>query len=422
MLDGTSAAADLEKPLLSKGSPNSSRKSNGSPHKAIVILFAGSIGAGVLTLPYGVSCVGVLPAVALFALAALASFQTNVILFRCVYKTGLGTYGDLMVGILGSRGTMVLELFIFLEGLGTIVAYLVFLMNYVPQICALGGEGLWCTDRFNVLVATCLVVWPLSCFRGLSVLQYTSALSMAAIALTSVLVISKAPRCFAQTGSELLPAVSQVRLNRNAFQVLTMGCYAFMVQTQAPEIALLLRSPSRATISRIIGKSSAYLWAVYSAIAVCGFLSFLDATSADFLAGYGVHDHAMQLCRCMMSVTLLCACPLQMLPSMQSLFNIFERLFPGPEGTRRLPLYDKDSIRVPVTTGCFAMIFLVALRAPGIADCISGLGAFLAAPLMFAFPALMYRHILGQRDVALPAMLLLLTAVLWLAEVVRLLS
>lgn len=419
MLDGTSAAADLEKPLLSKESPNSSRKANGSPLKAIVILFAGTIGAGVLTLPYGVSRVGVLPAVALFALAGIASYSSNVILFRCAHKTGLGTYGDLMFGILGRRGTMILDFVIFLEGSGSCATYLVFLMNYVPQVCALGGEGLWCRDRFNVLVATTLVVWPLSCFRGLSALGYTSACSMVAISLTSVLVISKAPRCFAQTGSEFLPAVSEVRFNRDAFQVLTMACFAFMVQTQAPEIALLLRSPSRATISRIVGKSSAYLWAVYSAIAVCGFLSFLDATSADFLAGYEIHDHAMQLCRVMMSVSLLCACPLQMFPSMQGLFNVLERLFPAPEGTRRLSWYDTDWVRVPVTTGCFAIIFFVALRAPSVADLICGLGAFAAAPLMFAFPALMYRHILGQRDVALPAMLLLLTVVLWVAEFVR---
>jgi len=422
MLDGTSAAAELEKPLLSTGSPNASRKHSGSAWNAVVFLFAGAIGAGVLTLPYGVSCVGVLPALGLFALAGIASYCSNVILFRCAHKTGLGTYGDLMVGILGRRGTLILDFLVFLEGSGTVATYLVFLMDYVPQVCALGGEGLWCRDRFNVLVAASLIVWPLSCFRGLSALQYTSACSMAAIVLTSIVVISKAPHCFAQTGSEFLPAVSEVRWNRDAFQVLTMACFSFMVQTQAPEIALLLRSPSRATTSRVVGKASAYLWAVYSAIAVCGFLSFLDATSADFLAGYEVHDHAVQLCRCTLSLSLLCGCPLQMFPSVQAFFNMMERLFPAVYGKRQVPLYDIDYLRVPVTTGMFATVFYVALKSPSVAELISGLGAFLAAPLMFAFPALMYRYILGQRDVAVPAILLLLTVVLWSAEFVRLLS
>mmetsp|Transcript_96466 Transcript_96466/g.171521 ORF Transcript_96466/g.171521 Transcript_96466/m.171521 type:complete len:98 (-) Transcript_96466:75-368(-) len=91
-------------------------------------------------------------------------------------------------------------------------------------------------------------------------------------------------------------------------------------------------------------------------------------------------------------------------------------------GTRQQEesLYNTSSVRIPVTTACFAMALGVALKTPDVADLISTLSAYGSSPLMFAFPAVMYWRILGRKGVCLPVGLLLLTAALWIAESIRL--
>jgi len=413
----------LSAPLLGKADANggSGCFREGTLASSVVLLTAAAIGTGVLALPYGVSIVGVLPAMLLFALAGAAAYLSNVIIFRCVHKTGHGSYGELMTGILGKHGALVLDFFVFVEGLGAVSTYLVFIMDYVPQVCALAGENAWCTDRVNVVMAASLIIWPLSCLRGLSVLRWTSTCSIFTVLLTSLVVVVKAPARFAETGRALGPAISETHVGLEAFQVLSMACFAFMTHTNTPEIALRLKSPTRQRFSSIVGIHTWLLWAVYSAIAICGFLSFLERTRADFLTNYDVRDLAVIPCRLLLSTTLIFACPLNSFPATQSLFNILEHFCSRRPGPKTASLYDTDSVRVPVSTACFAMTVAIALRTPTVADLISVICAFFTSPLMFAFPAFMYIKILGRRDCVVPGMLLLLTAALWVAEMMRLL-
>jgi len=414
-----SDAEELQEPLLGRSNSTPTLFGEGSAASSIVLLCAAAIGTGVLALPYAVSLVGLMPAMLLFVFAGWAAYASNVILFRCVHKTGLGSYGELMVGILGKHGALILDALVCLEGLGAVATYLVFIMDYVPQVCRLFGEDAWCTDRMNILVAASGVIWPLSCLKGLSALRYTSTCSILTVLFTCLVVIAKAPGCFEKSERVLSEAVGETRLSMDAFQVLTMACFAFMTHTNTPEIALRLKAPSRKRFVRVVGIETIVLFLVYSAIAVCGFLSFFESTRPDFLTNYAVRDTPVVICRVFLSATMVFACPLNIFPAMQSLFNILESLrSPGPKSQS---LYDMHSVRVPASTLCFAMTVYVAVRTPTVADLISVLAAFFSSPLMFAFPALMYWRVLGRRDWALPSALIGLTLALWIAEAMRLL-
>lgn len=428
------APAELQEPLLPKrqgasrgaaakgaGGEAGGYLSEGSAASAIVLMSSAAIGTGVLALPYGVSRVGVLPALLIFGLAAAASYTSNVILFACVRETGHGSYGELMTGILGKSGAMVLDAFICVEGVGAVATYLVFIMDYVPQVCALGGEDLWCTDPFRVVLAASAIIWPLSCLRGLSALRYTSTCSIVTIIFTSLVVIVRAPRQLERTGHSLSEAVGKVYLSMGAMQVLSMACFAFMTHTNTPEIALQLKRPTPQKSYLVVGGGTGLLWAVYCAIAVCGFVSFLEETQQDFLTNYDVRDGLVVMCRCMLSATLVFACPINICPAIQALCNIIQSLSPT-RGHPARSLYLQDATRVPITTGCFAVALGVALRTPHVADLISLLCAFFTSPLMFTFPALMYRGILRRKGWAIPAALHSMTAALWVAEIYRLVS
>ena len=118
------------------------------------------------------------------------------------------------------------------------------------------------------------------------------------------------------------------------------------------------------------------------------------------------------MCRCLLSVTLVFACPLNMFPAVQALFNVLQGLH-APTGPR---LYDCHLVRVPVSTVAFGITLAVALKSPHVADLISTISAYFSSPLMFAFPALMHWKILRRTSMALPLTLLSITAALWLAE------
>jgi len=388
----------------------------GAAGTSLALLVSGAVGTGVLALPYGVSCVGIGLSLSLFALAGVATYASNTILFDCVLKTGHGSYGQLMLDILGKSGAMVLDMFVFIEGLGAVATYIVFIMDYVPQVCALWGDDHWCTDKLNVAWATTVVVWPLSCLRGLSALRYTSTCSIATILLTSIVVIIKAPVHFHAKDASFQHVLEEVKWNMSGFQVLSMACFAFMTHTNSPEIALRFVGGPRLA-RKVLTIQTCLLWAVYCAIAVCGYLSFLDDIKQDFLTNYEVRDRLIVLCRCLLSSTLVFACPINMFPAMQALFNILEGLRGKVPDEERL--YDMHHVRIPVTTAAFALTLGVALKSPHVADLIGTLSAYFSSPLMFAFPAIMHWKILGRQDMGLPLCLLMLTAALWLAELSR---
>jgi len=326
----------------------------------------------------------------------------------------------LMTGILGKNGAMVLDAFVCVEGLGAVATYLVFIMDYVPQVCALAGEDSWCTDPTKVAFAASAIVWPLSCMQGLSALRYVSTCSIITIVFTSCVVIAKAPSHFSETGQSLKEVVATSTVDVGAFQTLSMACFAFMTHTNTPEIALQLIRPTTSRSVQVVGVHTAMLWVVYCSIAICGFLSFLEQTEQDFLTNYDLRDTCVILCRCMLSATLICACPINICPAIQALFNIVEGLQKGNTQSQPRNLYQNDSWRIPITTACFALSLGIALRTPHVADLISVICAFFTSPLMFTFPALMYRGILKRSGLAVPALLHLFTAALWIAEFCRL--
>ncbi|CAK8995998.1 Amino acid transporter AVT6A (AtAvt6A) [Durusdinium trenchii] len=410
-----------KKPLLPKATKDKtlpqdkgwSSFSEGSAGGSLALLISAAIGTGVLALPYGVSCVGIWGSLALFAFAGVFTYYSNTILFDCVLETSHGSYGQLMSDILGKYGGMTLDLFVFVEGLGAVATYVVFIMDYVPQVCELWGEDVWCTDKLNVLAAATLVIWPLSCLKGLSALRYTSTCSIATIVFTCLVVFFKAPSHFAAQEATLQQVLSQARWNRSSFQVLSMACFAFMTHTNSPEIALRFAGgPSAA--KQVLRAQTAVLWAVYCGIAVCGYLSFLEDTKQDFLTNYDVQDKLIVMCRCLLSVTLVFACPLNMFPAVQALFNVLEHF--RPPHRHHEGLYENDLVRVPVSTLAFAITLGVALKSPHVADLISTISAYFSSPLMFAFPAVMHWKILRRTSNTLPVLLLSITAALWLAE------
>jgi len=150
-------------------------------------------------------------------------------------------------------------------------------------------------------------------------------------------------------------------------------------------------------------------------------MSFMEKTEQDFLTNYELRDKCIVLCRIMLSTTLVFACPINICPSIQALFNILQHT-QSNNGQSRTTLYDNTVWRVTVTTLCFLLSLVVALKSPHVADLISIICAFFTSPLMFTFPAMMYRGILKRRDQVVPTALHTLTISLWVAEILRLLS
>jgi len=435
--------SDFSEPLLDKPDDDTSGRgrgllAEGSVTSSIILLTSAAVGTGVLALPWGISQVGVFAGLCLFAVAAAASYSANVIIFRCTIKTASNSYGELMTRILGRKGALVLDSMVWLEGIAAVATYLVFIGDYVPQICALLGPDAWCTDRSLVLVTASAVIWPLSCLRGLSALRHVSTFSVLAILFTCLVVVGKSPSRMAALDRPLSESSFGWLPGVNGFQVLSMCCFGFMNHTNTPEIARGLWSPSRRKVKRVVLLHTTALWAVYSAIAVCGYLSFLEDTQQDFLTNYDVDDRLAIICRACLSATLVLACPINIVPALRSLFNVLQglrELRSGPiEATRdgvvdagqsmsdSNQLYECDYIRVPITTACFGLAFGMAIKTPHVADLISSIGAFLSSPLMFAFPAAMYFRILGGSNYGVPVLLVLLTIALWAAEIFRLLA
>eukprot|EP00913_Durusdinium_trenchii_P029126 g27306.t1 len=360
--------------------------SEGSAGGSLALLISAAIGTGVLALPYGVSCVGIWGSLALFAFAGVFTYYSNTILFDCVLETSHGSYGQLMSDILGKYGGMTLDLFVFVEGLGAVATYVVFIMDYVPQVFRRGevvpnscrGAAPKYVRRYCSMGHAGQALSQ-GCLKGLSALRYTSTCSIATIVFTCLVVFFKAPSHFAAQEATLQQVLSQARWNRSSFQVLSMACFAFM--------RLGLRGEA--------GAPCADGGAVGSLLRNC-----CEDTKQDFLTNYDVQDKLIVMCRCLLSVTLVFACPLNMFPAVQALFNVLEHF--RPPHRHHEGLYENDLVRVPVSTLAFAITLGVALKSPHVADLISTISAYFSSPLMFAFPAVMHWKILRRTSNTLP--------------------
>jgi amino acid permease len=144
--------------LASPGRYISKKFSPGSLKGSTFTIFAATVGAGVLTLPYAVNLAGLYLGFVLFVLGYLVSYYTCQLLVVCAQECSVFSYEGIAAKVFGKRMGLFAEVNIFVNNYGTSIAYLVLvkdLPGHALELLDIGGSVV----SNPYLWGVCLTVW-----------------------------------------------------------------------------------------------------------------------------------------------------------------------------------------------------------------------------------------------------------------------
>ena len=313
------------------------------------------VGGGVLSLPFTFSVMGVVfGPLALVASAAMSDFSIYLLLSMSRRQGDL-SYEDVAAKTLGEPARVLLLVLLFLLTFLCAAAYFVLAADLLqPLLTAFVDTSLSNhLARFYVMVGFMCVVGPLSFFRQLSALRFTSFLSIVSISVLGMVLFYKlvtaTPTHFiihpsnatnvsasfvdmygvimagSGTGVGSAPiglrngtVLKHIKVWPNSFNdfmyALPISTVAYLCHFNVLPTNKELIKPTKKRIQRMIHSTIGICLSLYIVIAFCGYLFSLDLTCGDILNNYKNDDPIISVGRVGLVITLAMSFPLLVLP------------------------------------------------------------------------------------------------------------
>ncbi|CAK9235462.1 unnamed protein product [Sphagnum troendelagicum] len=336
--------------------------------------------------------------------AAILSENSIQALLRYSRPCKARSYGALMADAFGEAGRIAVQLCIIINNVGILIVYIVIIGDVMSGTTGAGphhtgvleewaGGRTWWNERVFVLFTTTVVILlPLSSFKHIDSLKWSSALSVA-LALVFV-VITVAVALWKLVAGEiewprLTPDVHDTTSFWHLFTVVPVMVTAYICHHNVHPIANELEvstEPSDLKMQKVVRDSLVLCTGIYLCTAMFAYLLFGEATSDDVLANFDTdlgipfaHTIAL-IVRASYAVHIMLVFPLL---HFSLRLNVDGLLFPKAH-----PLVH-DNLRFVLLTGVLVgLIFIGSTLVPSIWVAFQFTGATASVCLAFIFPAL----------------------------------
>ena len=361
--------------------------------------------------------------VLMLTFAAILAYYSMTILFMSSHKTGIYSYGALLSHATAPVAGPILDIVIVLYGSGVVIAYYVFLGDFLPSLAQ--GVGLnILANRSLCLLLCCICSMPFAFPRKLSALQYISPVSTVALVLTAIVTLVRLPRM-----SSYLPAedseLDAALIGMPLLKCFTISLFAFICHMNVVSVAGELIHPTDSRARKIAFRSAATQLVFYVVIGISGYISFGQSVHQNFITNYPLDDPLILVCRFLLTLTIFFALPINTNPTANAFVHLLlisglapdhygneieTPLVTASEGGNLSPsnglisveLEPLKKIRIGMSIIVLIQGMLVALFAPGVADVISILGGTFGTLIMLVCPAIIYCSVfkdnLGDRS------------------------
>ncbi|ESQ47150.1 hypothetical protein EUTSA_v10028319mg [Eutrema salsugineum] len=355
------------------------------------------IGAGIMALPATMKILGLVLGIAMIVLMAFLTDTTIEFLLRFSRIGRKRSYGGLMEDSFGKPGRIMLQVAVLVSNIGVLIVYMIIIgdvlagknvygIHHAGMLDGWFGENWWNRRTFVLLITTLFVLAPLTCFKRIDSLRFTSAISVALavffLVITAVIVIIKLftdglmmPR--------LLPNVTDLASFWKLFTVVPVLVNAYICHYNVHSIQNELEDACE--IRPVVRSALTMCSSVYIMTSLFGYLLFGEATLDDILANFDtdlgipfgpVLNDAV---RFSYAAHLMLVFPVVFYPLR---VNIDGLLFPTA------PSLTNSNLRFgSITAGLIAVIFVGANYIPSIWDAFQFTGATASVCLGFIFPA-----------------------------------
>ena len=364
----------------------------GGIRQSMFTLISAAIGGGILCLPYVLSLVGVILGVGILTVASVLAYISMRMLLLAAERQRIFSYGKLFSVSMNMRyAGPFLDVVTILFGQGVVIAYFVFLGDFVP---ALGDAlGLSVSRTVSILLCCCCAV-PLIIPSRLSALKYITPISTISLIVTAMAVVYRTPSMVTASSGD----IEYVMISRSLLKAFAIAVSSFICHTNVVAVAGELVYPTERRADKIASRCASVQLFLYLVIAVCGYLSFSSGIEQNFLRGYPDDDSLIASCRVLLSFTIFFGLPLNSNPAAKALVNLLQSLRESKCDPLlpATPSNSDDPMRnVRIVGGTLVLVIgaIVSLKVPGIADVIGILGGSLGTLIMLVFPALIYQKV-----------------------------
>lgn len=405
--DGTVGIIDDLGPPKRRLSNLSQPKSKSQISGACSNMVNSIVGAGIIGIPYAFKESGLVAGVLLLILVSVFTDRTLRMLVELAQfhpkLKGIDvlTFEDLMALPFGAMGGNFILGSMLLVAYGAMVAYLLIIKDTVPIVMGVGddpGEGSFMQREFVMMVASLVIVVPLSMQRDMSSLSFTSALSVLAdIVLVVIIAMFSPVQDSVANAGGLMKVINASWINYGffiGFGVLTtaMTCQhsAFIVSGSLDR----LTSKRWAIVTFISMSAACFLCAI---LGIAGYLGFLENTQGDLLNNFAYDTMEATLARALLAFTMFFTYPMEALVARHVLMKL---LYDGDmdgdttEETSVLGYYFNR--RVKWTWFLYLASLIPALIIEDLGPVLSITGALGGCSLAYIAPGLVYLGVNGE--------------------------
>ena len=359
------------------------------------------VGAGVLSLPYGVAAFGnapsaLIPGCALIAIMGAISAYTFGLIGRICQRTGTDSYADAWDATVGKKFSPLIAFSCFFDCFVGNLCYSMILADTAVSLAATAGITVSRTN--SLLGVTGLVLLPLCLMKNLSSLAPFSLVGIVGMLYTTASMGLRWMSKSYQAGgafhaSQLAAPVFGSAGARSALSPtsLILACMlsnAYIAHFNAPKFLTELKNNTMPRFHQVIAWSFGTSIALYAAVTSFGFLTFGAASNGLILNNYSNTDALMSIARIAVAVSITCSYPLIFVGSRDGLLDLFK------------VKEARDSARFlnKVTVATLAVVTLLAsqLRDLGIVAAVGG--ATFGTALVFIYPAIMFLKSQSERN------------------------
>lgn len=377
---------------------------------SIANLTIGVLGVGQLTLPFAVRNSGMIFGLAFLGiLGYFAIFVLNM-LAHCKKEVEAKDYGDVLLKTLGPKTRTTANLLLGLYAFIGAVSFMMILGEELNHVVTKGfpENSFSKNELLSIIVA--VYVCPLTCFRTLDALKYTSTFGGFAAVYISAAVTYSAITSDGNTNGDpgfhacsidghhfhYWPNFNGITTFHAIFNVsTTFALMAFSLNSAWCFVPLLhsMRNPTKSRVQAFTFGSNSIILVNYFAIAFFGYFAFCDETKDNVVENLGGALY-VTLARGMLVVQLGCALPMRFHVARNIINqNIFSKDRLGawhPE--------DHRGMHLTVSVVLVGSSLLLACIATSLSLVISLASTVCASCIIYVFPSLSYLAVLRSEE------------------------
>eukprot|EP01087_Luapelamoeba_hula_P005420 TRINITY_DN1549_c0_g1_i1.p1 TRINITY_DN1549_c0_g1~~TRINITY_DN1549_c0_g1_i1.p1 ORF type:complete len:482 (-),score=70.72 TRINITY_DN1549_c0_g1_i1:32-1477(-) len=350
-----------------------------SPAGCAFNLINNIIGGGVLALPFTLKTSGlVLGPFLLVGVGLLSAYSAFLLLLAGRGRVG-PSYRSLAEECLGRYGGLVVDLCMILFLFGALTGYLIIIGDVLtPFMDFLGRLE---TREFVVAVVAVFVILPLCLLPRVDYLKYASLAALGCIFyIVVVIVIRGAEEIDAKDKAEDIAIVPK---NMDVLQSIPIISFAFTFHASLFPVFSEMRRPTMKRVGGVIIVSNLICAAAYLAVAIFGYITFMEDTEGNIFDNY-VDDDLLEAGKGVLAGVIILSYPLIHYPARIH----FDNILTSTLGEDRLPDIWIRHVGIPFIY--LGSTYVLSIIIPDITVVFGFVGATAGNAIVFVIPAIAY--------------------------------